>query len=123
MRVSALKSGKIEAAACSFSCLLFLTPVMSKRLIIYTAEDVANNKSASSCWISRNGKVYNVTRFLDDHPGGDDFILKYAGQDVGEVMKDKDEHEHSDSAYDMMDEYVIGRLGTDSTIVSDGMCS
>jgi predicted heme/steroid binding protein len=96
---------------------------MSKRVHIYTEEDVAAHKTASSCWISRNGKVYDVSSFLPDHPGGEDYILKYAGQDVVNVMKNEDEHDHSDSAYDMMEEYVIGRLGSDANIVSDGMYS
>ncbi|KAG5339723.1 hypothetical protein C0989_003908 [Termitomyces sp. Mn162] len=92
---------------------------MSKRFIIYTAEDLAAHKTASSCWVSRQGKVYDVTSFLHDHPGGDDYILKYAGEDINIVMKDKDEHDHSDSAYEMLEEYVIGRLGTGATTVSD----
>lgn len=95
---------------------------MSKRVRILTAEDVAGHASRSSCWVSRNGKVYDVTGFLADHPGGDDLILAYAGKDIGSVMANKDEHEHSDSAYDMLDEYVIGKLGTEETIVSDGAC-
>lgn len=98
------------------------TPAMSKRVRILTAEDVSNHNDAKSCWISRDGKVYDVTAFLPDHPGGDDLILKYAGKDVGEIMKDPSEHEHSDSAYDMLDDFVIGRLGTGEAIVSDGMC-
>ncbi|CAA7268371.1 unnamed protein product [Cyclocybe aegerita] len=93
--------------------------VMSKRIRIYTVEDVAVHSSSSSCWISRGGKVYDVSKFLDDHPGGDDLILQYAGKDVEEVMKDKMEHEHSDSAYDMLDEYLIGRIGTGEATVSD----
>lgn len=35
-------------------------------------------------------------------------------------MKDKLEHLHSDSAYEMLEEYMIGRLGTDANIVSEG---
>ena len=93
---------------------------MSKRVRIYTSEDVAAHSSSKSCWVIRNGKVYDVTSFLADHPGGDDLILNYAGKDVGEVMKDKNEHEHSESAYDMLEVYVMGRLGTDETIVSEG---
>ena len=92
---------------------------MSKRIRIYTAEDIAEHRSSSSCWVSRNGKVYDITKFLDDHPGGDDIVLKHAGLDVGEIMKDPTEHEHSDSAYDMLDEFFIGRLGTGEAIVSD----
>ena len=96
---------------------------MSKRLRIFTAEDVATHNSRKSCWVSRNGRVYDVTGFLADHPGGDDLILNYAGKDVGEVMKDKDEHEHSESAYEMLSEYVIGRIGEGEATVSEGTCS
>ena len=93
---------------------------MSKRIRIYTQEDVANHASRTGCWVTRDGKVYNVTSFLADHPGGDDLILKYAGKDIGAIMKDPAEHDHSDSAYDMLDEFVVGRLGTGEQTVSDG---
>ena len=93
---------------------------VSKRIRIYTAEDVAVHNSRRSCWVSRNGKVYDVTGFLADHPGGDDLILDHAGKDVGDIMRDKLEHEHSESAYEMLDEFVIGRLCEGETIVSDG---
>ncbi|KAI0711369.1 oxidoreductase [Earliella scabrosa] len=92
---------------------------MSKRIRIFTAEDVAQHASSASCWVTRNGRVYDVTSFLADHPGGDDLILNYAGKDIGAVMKDPMEHEHSDSAYDMLEEFVVGRLGTGESIVSD----
>ncbi|TDL24600.1 fatty acid-2 hydroxylase [Rickenella mellea] len=92
---------------------------MSKRIRIFTAADVASHNSRSSCWVSRGGKVYDVTGFLADHPGGDDMILKHAGQDLDGVMEDKDEHEHSDSAFEMLAEYVIGKIGTQDTIVRD----
>jgi 4-hydroxysphinganine ceramide fatty acyl 2-hydroxylase len=93
---------------------------MSKRVHIFTASDVATHNSASSCWISRAGKVYDVTHFLQDHPGGDDLILEYAGQDVEEVMRNKDEHEHSEAAYEMLQEYLVGRIGSEETTVSEG---
>ncbi|KAF8648173.1 hypothetical protein AX16_006369 [Volvariella volvacea WC 439] len=92
---------------------------MSRRLRILTNEDLALHTSSSSCWISRKGKVYDVTGFLKDHPGGDDYILNWAGKDVEEIMKDKGEHEHSDSAYEMLEEYVVGKLGTGESIVRD----
>ena len=96
---------------------------MSKRVRIYTEEDVAVHRSASSCWLSRNGKVYNVTQFINDHPGGDDIILKHAGKDVTLAMAGKEgegEHEHSGAAYDMLAEYQVGKLGTQENIVRDG---
>lgn len=92
---------------------------VTKRIRIYTEEDVADHKSAKSCWITCRGKVYDVTGFVPDHPGGDDLILEHAGTDVESIMKDEGSHDHSDSAYDMLEEYVIGRLGTESTVVRD----
>lgn len=46
-------------------------------------------------------------------------IIEYAGKDVGEVMRDANEHEHSDAAYDMLNEYVVGRLGAGEETVSE----
>ena len=92
---------------------------MSKRVRIYTTEDVANHNSSTSCWLIRAGKVYDVTSFLEDHPGGDDVILKYAGKDVEDIMKDPIEHEHSDSAYDMLGDYVVGKIGKQDMILNN----
>lgn len=64
--------------------------------------------------------MYDVTGFLNDHPGGEDYILQHAAKDVSEVMQNAELHDHSSSAYDMLEEYIIGRLGTDETIVRDG---
>lgn len=92
---------------------------MSKRLTFYTSEDVENHKTGSDCWISRHGKVYNISQFVPDHPGGDDILLEYAGKDIDGVMENPDEHFHSESAYAMLDEYVIGRLGTAESIIDE----
>ncbi|KAJ3007256.1 hypothetical protein NUW54_g3616 [Trametes sanguinea] len=92
---------------------------MSKRIRIFTEEDVSKHASSSSCWVTRNGKVYDVTQFLPDHPGGEDYILNYGGKDIGAIMKDASEHDHSDSAYDMLEEFVIGRVVQGETLVSE----
>ncbi|KAH9992271.1 fatty acid-2 hydroxylase [Russula vinacea] len=92
---------------------------MSKRIRIYTASDVLQHNSESSCWVTHRGKVLDVTKFLMDHPGGEEFILKHAGRDIEDAMKDMDEHVHSESAYDMLDEFLIGRLGAGENVVSD----
>jgi 4-hydroxysphinganine ceramide fatty acyl 2-hydroxylase len=92
---------------------------VSKRVRIYTAEDVARHNTSASCWVSHGGKVYDVTSFLADHPGGDDLVLQYAGRDVDAAMKNKAEHEHSESAYDMLEEFSVGRLGEGENIVDE----
>ncbi|EIN06546.1 hypothetical protein PUNSTDRAFT_121723 [Punctularia strigosozonata HHB-11173 SS5] len=49
---------------------------------VFSGKEVAQHNSRESCWIIVHGKVYDVTEFLDDHPGGSKIILKYAGKDA-----------------------------------------
>lgn len=53
-------------------------------------------------------KVYDVTSFLEAHPGGQDLILEYGGKDVTDIMGNEISHRHSDSAYEMLEELLIG---------------
>ncbi|PPQ63026.1 hypothetical protein CVT24_005972 [Panaeolus cyanescens] len=47
-----------------------------------SGKEVAAHNTRESCWIIVHGKVYDVTEFLDEHPGGSKIILKYAGKDA-----------------------------------------
>jgi cytochrome b involved in lipid metabolism len=78
------------------------------------------DSTRASAWSSYAGNVYDLTPFLEDHPGGDDLLLDWAGKDMGNIMADETEHVHSRSAYEMMEEYKIGELGGDEKIVSEG---
>ena len=91
----------------------------NRRLRIFTTDDLIVHNKKGDCWIVREGRVYDVSAFVEDHPGGDDLILQYAGKDIGEAMDDPEEHVHSASAHDMLDEYMIGKLGTDALVVDE----
>jgi len=43
---------------------------------------VAKHNTAESCWVVLYGNVYDVTRFLPEHPGGSKVILQLAGTDA-----------------------------------------
>lgn len=47
----------------------------------YTLADVAKHSTASSCWAAINGKVYDLTKWINQHPGGPDKILGICGKD------------------------------------------
>lgn len=46
----------------------------------FTAAEVAKHNSADDCWLIIDGKVYDVTSYVSEHPG-ELSIAKKAGQD------------------------------------------
>ncbi|KAL1963353.1 hypothetical protein VTN77DRAFT_8474 [Rasamsonia byssochlamydoides] len=76
-------------------------------LPVYTAEDVAAHKSANDMWIVIHGKVFNITDYLHEHPGGEDVLKEVAGTDATEAYEDVG---HSDEATQAMQPYLIGTL-------------
>ncbi|KAM0751511.1 L-mandelate dehydrogenase [Meredithblackwellia eburnea MCA 4105] len=61
--------------------------VNSKQPKLYAFEDVAAHRTRDDCWIILDGKVWDVTNFLEFHPGGAAVIAKNAGRDVTALFK------------------------------------
>ncbi|RAH51378.1 FMN-dependent alpha-hydroxy acid dehydrogenase [Aspergillus brunneoviolaceus CBS 621.78] len=47
-----------------------------------TREEIERHSSRQSCWVAIHGSVYDVTDFIDEHPGGPQVILRCAGKDA-----------------------------------------
>ena len=47
----------------------------------YTMAQVSANKSAAKCWSVINGDVYDLTKWVNAHPGGAGAILSLCGTD------------------------------------------
>jgi len=60
------------------------TPVSTTKT--YTLADVAKHHSAASCWTAINGKVYDVTSWIPQHPGGQAHILALCGTDGSDAF-------------------------------------
>lgn len=73
-------------------------------------DEVLKHSNEASCWIIVEDKVYDVSEFVRDHPGGAEVLLEYGGGDVTELMRDVDSHKHSAVAYSIMEKYQIGTL-------------
>ncbi|KAH7430367.1 hypothetical protein KP509_09G095800 [Ceratopteris richardii] len=69
--------------------------------------ELAQNCTSEKCWVLIGGKVYDVTRFLVEHPGGDDVILSATGKDATDDFEDVG---HSKTARDMLKDYYIGEM-------------
>merc|ERR1712159_214386 len=45
----------------------------------YTWAEIANHDKHEDCWVVVNDKVYDVTNFLNEHPGGPVIITEVSG--------------------------------------------
>ena len=72
----------------------------------YTFADVAKHNSQGDVWIVVKGKVYDVTPYVEEHPGGL-AILRNAGGDATEGFHGP---QHPPRVFDIIDDFLIGRL-------------
>eukprot|EP00667_Euglena_gracilis_P006151 EG_transcript_6204 len=72
-----------------------------------TEAEVAQHNTAGDCWVIIDGYVYNVTSFLDLHPGGRGVLLPYAGRDATETFYSLHRTEH---LRQFADKLLVGRL-------------
>jgi cytochrome b involved in lipid metabolism len=73
----------------------------------YTRDEVSFHYDEGDCWVIIAGKVYDVSPFLDEHPGGIEVIMEYAGLDA---TSDFEDLPHPPEAYDMLKAYLIGEI-------------
>ena len=69
----------------------------------------------SKCVLVLHGRVYDVTTFLDQHPGGHYMLLDASGTDASATW---DEFRHSKSAKNLLKEYLVADTAT-TTCTSD----
>nr|XP_056718394.1 cytochrome b5 [Euleptes europaea] len=74
---------------------------------LFTLAEVAKRHTEQETWLVLHGRVYDVTRFLREHPGGEEVLLEQAGRDATESFEDVG---HSVDAREMLDQYLIGEV-------------
>jgi cytochrome b involved in lipid metabolism len=74
----------------------------------YTLADVAVHNTQTDCWTAVFDKVYNITTYIRNHPGGASSISKICGKDGTSVFDNK--HGGSSSQALILSTYKIGVL-------------
>ncbi|XP_062191418.1 cytochrome B5-like protein isoform X2 [Phragmites australis] len=73
---------------------------------IYTKEEVSKHNTRKDCWIIVKDKIYDVTPYVEEHPGGD-AILNNAGGDSTEGFFGP---QHGTRVFDIIEDFCIGQL-------------
>lgn len=78
----------------------------------YTLDELRAHDSRVDCWMAIDGKVYDVTEFVNKHPGGDT-LLEGCGVDATELFETRPMGSgtpHSDKARSFLPNYFMGTL-------------
>ncbi|XP_020784655.1 cytochrome b5 [Boleophthalmus pectinirostris] len=76
----------------------------------YRLSEIEEQNSFKSTWVIIHNKVYDVTKFLEEHPGGEEVLREQAGGDATESFEDVG---HSTDAREMAKDMIIGELHPD----------
>lgn len=68
-----------------------------------SVKDVAKHSTRDDCWLIIEEKAYDLTSWIDKHPGGD-IMLSYAGLDATDVF----EAFHDENSYKLLKGFYIG---------------
>jgi cytochrome b involved in lipid metabolism len=71
----------------------------------YSPEQIAAHNTESDCWLQIHDKVYDVTKYLDTHPGGAEVILDTAGHNATDMFEDIG---HSKGARRQLEKFQVG---------------
>lgn len=58
------------------------------KFIDVTPEELAKHDKKEDCWVALKENVYNVTSYLQYHPGGEEELMKGAGKDATELFNE-----------------------------------
>jgi cytochrome b involved in lipid metabolism len=69
-----------------------------------TLEAVGKHNNRDDCFIIIHGKVYDVSKFLLDHPGGEEVLFEFAGKDATDVFE---QIGHSEDARTLLNDMFV----------------
>jgi len=86
------------------------TPVASSTPQMYTVALVAAHNRASDCWSIVNSKVYNLTSYVQRHPGGAQNIIGICGKDGTSAFAGQ--HGGDPKPENILSGFYLGEIGT-----------
>lgn len=92
-----------------------IRPVQSSKN--FRSADIAKHSSPADCWTIIDNGVYDITKYISNHPGGEE-ILRACGKDATAMFKTRRDGQerigsgtpHSSSANETLKSFRIGSL-------------
>ena len=78
-----------------------------------TLDEVKKHNSAGDCWSIIDGNVYDLTNWVESHPGGKERITAICGKDGTSSFLGK--HSNSNSAKSQLNRFELGKLAVAAT--------
>ena len=97
-------SNELSAKAVSPTAVATATPASNNGKM--TMSDVYSHNKKNDCYLVIRNKVYDVSDYIPNHPGGQGKIIRSCGQEVTGVFADI----HSNFAWDLLKNYQISQL-------------
>ncbi|KAH7028647.1 cytochrome b5-like heme/steroid binding domain-containing protein [Macrophomina phaseolina] len=69
--------------------------------------EVAKHSQGKDLWVCIRGNVYDVSDFVEEHPGGEEVLRAFAGKDATEAFEDA---AHSEEVKPIIDGLIVGRV-------------
>lgn len=77
----------------------------------YTLAEVQQHDTEQDCWMVIEGKVYDITAYVDRHPAPPSVLLPWCGTEATEGMRTKGYgNDHSPAAWELLEQFRIGTL-------------
>ncbi|GBM19623.1 Cytochrome b5 [Araneus ventricosus] len=101
-----MQDSRLESAVSTVLQRL-LKPLQKIAEATYTLSEVADHCNRNDCWIVIEDYVYDVTSFLDSHPGGFDVLMEHAGRDATVAFYGAGHHPNTG---DLLKPFLVGSL-------------
>eukprot|EP01126_Amoeba_proteus_P005651 TRINITY_DN1191_c0_g2_i3.p1 TRINITY_DN1191_c0_g2~~TRINITY_DN1191_c0_g2_i3.p1 ORF type:complete len:224 (-),score=38.47 TRINITY_DN1191_c0_g2_i3:107-778(-) len=84
-------------------------PMDYERLQEFTISEISAHNKEDDCWLIIGTKVYDLTKFVNDHPGGAEAILRQSGPNRDATAGFKG-NQHPDTVEDQVRQFLRGKL-------------
>lgn len=85
---------------------------VSSNSIVLSQEEIGRHNTENDCWIVINNDVYDVTNYMNTHPGGTGQIIPYCGKDATNAFDTQGgQGSHSQQARIDLSTLILGKVG------------